>query len=236
VAFPQVVSSSSGALAGERTAHTATAPASISAGNLILGVFGLDDADANDTLALTTGGYSTLVNNLLIGTNRARAIIAYKQADGSESGATLDFTSTNNEQFAYVMLNISGWDTGTAPEISSAVFSNNPPSLNPSGWDVEDTLWIAATIIDPAWAFATAAPSGYSNFVEAHHTDGGGNAGVCCAVATRESAAASEDPGTFTVTDAGDDNTCWTLAVRPTSAPAVPGPALNLVRSPARFA
>jgi hypothetical protein len=174
-----------------------------------------------------------LVNNLATSGNRSRTIIAYKQAAGTEGGTNLTFTSTNNEQFAWAAYSITGWDTTTAPEISSHTLSANPPSLNPSGWDVEDTLWVAVLSLDPAWAFATAGPASYTNFIEGHNGDAGGNTGVCAALATRENAAASEDPGTFTIT--GGDPSSWTLAVRPTSAPpVVPGGGLDPRKRQAR--
>jgi hypothetical protein len=216
VAFPQLVTSSSGAPTASGTSHSATLPASISAGNLIVVVAGIDDADNNDTLTLNDGTYDLLLDSVDAGVGRACLTVALKVADGSESGDPLSFSSTNSEQFTYVCLNLSG-ASGEAE--ASAAASNafnaapNPASLTPAGWEVEDTLGLALCIVDPAWTTIDAGPSGYSNFLENHQADSG-NDGVGVGVATLESAAASEDPGAFTLSNAGSW-TAYTVALRP---------------------
>lgn len=121
------------------------------------------------------------------------------------------------------MLSIQGAHTSTPP--AAGGFANgtesaaDPGSLNPSGWDVEDTLWIAVagigeTSTGGAWGGVTAAPAGYSGYADSG-TSADAVGAIEGAVAFLQSAAASADPGTFTN---DTSNVRWgalTIAVRP---------------------
>jgi hypothetical protein len=93
----------------------------------------------------------------------------------------------------------------------------DPPSLNPSNWDVEDTLWLTAVSVDTSRTVTD-----HSNWDGAGFTDyadyvSGGNNGATLAIARLESAAASVDPGTITISSS-DDWIAATIAIRPAAA------------------
>jgi hypothetical protein len=100
-------------------------------------------------------------------------------------------------------------------EMAGAVGSNtatpNPPALNPTTWDVEDTLWIAAVSADTSRTIDV-----YPSNMTLRRTGdvSGGAGGASLGIAMAESAAASFDPGTFTIS-ASDDVRTTTVAVRP---------------------
>lgn len=87
----------------------------------------------------------------------------------------------------------------------------NPPSFNPSGWDVENTLWLAGGAISnsgQAWDITTPP----TNFTLVRYDDGTQQS---IASAQRNSQAASMDPETFGTTSSGTSWQAWTIAIRP---------------------
>jgi hypothetical protein len=142
-----------------------------------------------------------------------RVACAWKRAIGGESG-TITVTTSASEGGGVRILCIRDAHPTTAPAIStgangSGANSANPDSLNPSGWDVENTLWIAAAGIDGG-VDITAAPTGYFEF---GFTEWNNAAGAGIATAFKRTTAASEDPGAFT--NVADDNRAFTVGVRP---------------------
>src|SRR3989304_8487101 len=105
---------------------------------------------------------------------------------------------------------IVGWRMGTINNgvIDASAFRGtgsanpNPPSFNPSGWDVENTLWLAGGAISnsgQAWDITTPP----TNFTLVRYDDGTQQS---IASAQRNSQAASMDPETFGTTSSG---TSW---------------------------
>ncbi|MCI0554669.1 MAG: hypothetical protein L0287_27290, partial [Anaerolineae bacterium] len=140
----------------------------------------------------------------------------YRFTDGTEGATATMIIDPPAQCSASVCYQISGMHATEVPAKGIAVTATtanpNPPSLNPSGWDVEDTLWIAVCGWDDGDIGASAYPSGYGNTL-ARAADSVAD-GVGCASATKGSAAASEDPGTFTIT-ASRASVAQTIAIRP---------------------
>jgi hypothetical protein len=89
--------------------------------------------------------------------------------------------------------------------------SPNPPALNPAGWAIENTLWLAVAAHDNT-ATTTGFPANYDeNQID---IDVGSAGGTGLAYATRDLNAASDDPGSFTISP-GRVWAAVTLAVRP---------------------
>ncbi|KKL61161.1 hypothetical protein LCGC14_2198090, partial [marine sediment metagenome] len=120
----------------------------------------------------------------------------YRIADGSE-GSTITVVTSNAEMTAHTSYRIT--DYLGIPEIGATVTSisaiPDPPNLTPS-WGAKDTLWLAITGYDIGQTAISAYPASY--------TDGRNDRsdsvnGVGVGIARRELNAASENPGTFTL-------------------------------------
>jgi len=220
--FPTVVAVTGGNSTSDITNPTLNLPdGSNVSGRLILMHFCSDGT--GETLSLPAGWTKIATDG---GTGLTNAIF-YRVTDGTEgypaTGATIQGTITSVEQSAHTSILLSGFHTTTAPAVSTAATgaSTAPDSgsLNPSGWDVEDTLWFsfcACNGLSSTTPRVTGYPSGYSG--TRSDISAGGN-GVVLGMAYKESAAASEDPGAYTIGTSADWR-AFTVAVRPAAAAA----------------
>lgn len=145
--------------------------------------------------------------------------IAYRDCDGAE-GATITLT-TAVQKFAAIALEITGQDTGIAPELSTVATGTSttpdPTTCTPTG-GAKDYLWIWAG----GWEGEQTSPpaSNPTNYTDPQGADSGTAAAtatnVRVATAERLLNAASEDPGSWTIS-ASDDWTAWTIAIHPSS-------------------
>lgn len=232
MAFPVVATTNSGNDT-TGTSHTVTLPGSIAAGDLLIVIFA---TDGNPTVTWPSG-WDQAANNLLATTASGTAnTLTCKQriADGSE-GASITVTTSASEWTAWSTLRITGWHGTTVAEAGAATGASttaNPPSLNPTGWDVEDTLWIACSSRDTGGTDDddnTAHPASYTAI---HNVLGGTNAGaVNLTTSRRDNAVSAEDPGTYTA-PTSEDWVAATISIRPqggitgTAALTVPQPAI----------
>jgi hypothetical protein len=213
MAFPVVAATASytGAAA---TSHAVNLPAGISAGNLLVIVAG---HDGTPTLTDGTAEYTPGVDKRAFNT-QGRIVVFYKTADGGE-GATKTLTLSASEELCARAFRITGHHASTAPEFSAgndgggASTSPDPDNLALGGWGAEDTLWFVAMENDSSPTIS-AYPGSY--------TDGANDrSGSLMGIGTarRELNAASENPGTFTISGSQE----WaavTFAVRPAAAAA----------------
>jgi len=133
-----------------------------------------------------------------------------------QSGDSTTVSITHaNESTAWEVVRIAAgtFDAGTAPAAATtapgASTDPNPPNLDPAGWATEKTLWLAVAGNDGNVGI-TAGPSGYFYFRN-DRVEAATGAGI--AIAWKESEAASEDPGVFTM-----NSEQWgsgTIAIRP---------------------
>jgi hypothetical protein len=216
---PQVVAENVLADTADATAHNVPYPApsgGILAGDLLLCFVGEDSAAAGDSVTWPAGWTELLDTH--DATNAINAACAWKKAAGGESG-TFAVTTANAQGGGIRVQCIRGAadPTVTPPELTSATGSStnpNPPSETAS-WGAEaGTLWIAAAANDGNVAI-TAAPASYVDFANTRWANTSG-AGVATAWRYLTAAAASEDPGTFTM--ATEQWVAWTVAVRAASA------------------
>jgi hypothetical protein len=152
-------------------------------------------------------------------TTQTQLSAAYRDIDGTEGFDGTDdeivfTTSGGGEQSNHQSYLISeGHDAATAPEAATAATGGSatpdPPSLNPSGWGTEETLWIAAAALrfNDTWL---SAPTNYTDLL----AQSGGDANAPLATARRVLEAESEDPGSFTIND-GSSWVATTIGVRP---------------------
>ena len=191
--------------------HSVDLPASISAGELLLGFVSVDGSPAI--------GWPVGWNEILEfdqGTNVVGSV-AWREADGLES-SPITVTSSSSQKSAHVVYRITGAvDPDTqAPEASSVSTGTddalNSLSLTPTG-GAKDYLWFSAMAKDGADGSITA-PTNYGALTAITTT----TTGACeLGVASRALNATSENPGAFG-TGGTDQWAAVTLAVHPVAA------------------
>ncbi len=203
--FPQVESINGGNNNSNATSHTVNLPSGIVLNDVVLVFFA---SDGSPTITFPAGWIELFQN--ANGTNNKLGAW-YRVANGTE-GATITVTTSASERTAHTSYRISG--AGGTPcyaptTVTGASVSPNPPSGTPF-WAQANTLWFAACGYDYNRT-VSAYPTNYTNGRNdyANNTQG-------CGVGTarREVNAASEDPGTFTIS-ASDDWVANTVAIQP---------------------
>lgn len=207
---PSIASTSIRSDSGNTTNHTGTMPPGVVSGNLIIANLSMD---GNTTLGWPAGWtvLSPITNSGGDGTSEVR----YRIADGSEAGHIV-VTTPASEACSFAMYRITDWHGTTPPEAGTpnTGSSQNPdaPSLSPS-WGAEDNLYIFIA----AWGSSISnIDANYpANYTLSQLTDSVGNSNIPgIAMAARQLAASSDDPGAATL---GASST-WvanTLVVRP---------------------
>ena len=211
LAAPAVASVTKTAFGADTTAHYVNMPATINAGDLLIVLF-TNDGSATVT---TPGGWNALASNA--NGSYIRLSVYYKIAAGTESGTPVNFVTSASEEAAAQVYRITDWHGTTPPEISTAATGTStrpdPASLNPAGWDLADTLWLAVAGQDRGdQSGTTAYPASYTDGISTLSSPTMGNCRTLSA--RRVLAAASEDPGAFTI-PASEQWVAFTIAVRP---------------------
>jgi len=231
VAFPTIPTAAAGRVLTNTQADTSgtrTFPdlssLTKSSGDLLVAIIVAYNSNVTDAAFSSWGGGFTELADFSSSTTMAVGA-AYKVSTGSETGTfSVTQASTITGHAAMILLAIPGAHWSTAPECSASLATGttgaaNPASLNPSGWDVEDTLWIAVagsgeTSTTGSYTGVASAPTNYSNYVDTGiSADAVG--GVEGAVAFRQNATAAEDVGTFGVDTSNARNAALVIAVRP---------------------
>ena len=213
LAAPVVASVTETAFGTNTLDHYVDMPATVNAGDLLIVLF---TNDGNDTVT-TPGGWTELASDA--NGTYVRLSVYYRIAAGTEGGTTVNFVTSGVEQAAAQVYRITNWHGTTPPEISTAATgtstSPNPASLDPAGWDVADTLWIAVAGQDRGdQGGTTAYPASYTDGISTQSSDPA-TIGVCrIHSARRVLAAASENPSAFTI-PVSEQWVAFTIAVRP---------------------
>lgn len=215
--FPVIADTAVG-VTFELTEHTFALPDGIVPGQRLMLLFSMDDDDGLDgTLTMDTSGYDVLIDNEPLGhfggVVEMKALVVHKITEGDETTVTV--LSENAESVAFIGIRMTDFDATAPPEFAGPVTFGtgfDPPSLDPS-WDMaaEGALIIAAVFVDPGYAPATGAPSGYENFTEVHIVH---NSGAALGIASKDVTTASEDPGAFAFSGSPDVG-FFTFAIRP---------------------
>jgi hypothetical protein len=197
----------------DTTDHYVNMPATVDGGNLLIVLF---TNDGNATVT-TPGGWTQLASTA--DAVAVRLSVYYKMAAGTEGGTTVNFVTSAAEQAVAQVYRITNWHGTTPPEISTAAtgtdMAPNPTSLNPAGWDVASTLWLAVAGQDRGdQSGTTAYPVYYTDGISTQSSDPATTGHCRIHSAFRGLAAASEDPGAFTI-PVSEDWVAFTIAVRP---------------------
>jgi len=208
--FPAFASACSKSTNGgtNNTVDVVNLPASVAAGDLIL-EFHFKDGSG-------THSYPSPwveIKDAILPSSAATVGIAYLIASGGETSVTV--TTTHSERFAALACRIAAaaWHGTTPPEIStgaSNTSSNPDPDSVTASWGSDDNLFIAVEASDQNSVVSTY-PSTYPDNQTASDPTFSSGRG---AIATRELAASSDDPGTFGLS-ANDQWWAGTIVVRP---------------------
>lgn len=172
--------------------HTVAMPATVNAGNRLIILI------ANTTGATFPAGWTEFLDVSVGGAIAG----AYRDADGTEGGTTVNVSNVGSPtRAAWAVIRITNHDPAKAPEAGSDGGSSatpDPPLFSPS-WGSARTLWFAAlgTAGNPPETI-TVYPTNYDlsqTYVAATGAAGRGILGF----AARKIEAASQDPGTFTL-------------------------------------
>jgi hypothetical protein len=193
-------------------------PAAIVSGDLLLAAFSLDE----DTRSVNTpSGWTLLLNQAGVndaGANDNRLTIFYRVANGTE-GTTLAVTLPTSSRTAVWAGRITGSATGTAPEAtgsgstSGGTTTPNPPSETAS-WGSANNLWLVIGGFRAPSGSGPTVSSFPTNYVINQSVTSYTNNRVTVAVAARNLTLATDDPGTFTISDTSSTATA-TVVVRP---------------------
>ena len=195
-------------------------PTGIVSGNLLL-VFHRNAVGTN-AHAVSGGGWTNLFNDNSDASDD-RISLWYRQADGTE-GTTITITQTSSK-FASLSWRITGHENPAtqAPQFATLVTGTSilpdPGSLSPTG-GAKDYLWLWMGGWEGEQTSPPAStPTNYANAIGADSGTGGAIATNCrVASADRALNAASEDPGSWTIS-VSDDWTATVVAIHPSSAP-----------------
>ena len=200
VSFPVIKSKSTSVQSTATSTHTVVLPTGISAGDLLIVFFTNSDNGALDNYSVPSG-WTTLHLSTDV-----RRLVIYKTAGTSEGTSitiqTRDYRDRGvSVQSAHNVYCIqAGTFTGNVyyDSPSNTGTSANPnPSSNTPTFGAGNTMWIAASYSDGV-SNVTSAPSNYGSLTQAYSGTVGSN-GATMATAFRNLNAASEDPGTFTL-------------------------------------
>lgn len=224
MAFPQVQDSDtqSGVQASDSATWTLTYPTNIGVNDLILAFMAVDGNVNVPTFPVNWG-----VGDRDLSGTAVACTIAKKKALGTESG-NFTVTHTAAEQGCWIVLRIVGWEgtlgTGFGNGVSGGAVMRiatsgtsaapDPSALNPTTWDIEDTLWLIIGASNGGDTVYSGFPANYTN--GSAQASGGAN-GAALGTARREFATASENPGAFT-TDVSAEWVTETIAIRPGNA------------------
>lgn len=214
MAFASIATSNTSQEDSAVSTHTVSLPSGITSGDLLLVGFG----HATDTeTPVFPAGWSLIVETDNAGGGTEGLAIHMRRADGTE-GSTITVTTTGTTRSTHVALRISGDDTGTTPETSSAIANNappNPPSLTPTG-GAKDYLWLAWGASSHAGTY-TAFSTDYTYITPlqiANSVSGSATrsiSGLCA----RQLNASSEDPSAWSHDQSAAEMVAITMAVHP---------------------
>lgn len=196
--------------------HNVTMPSTVNSGDLLMVLFTNDHTTAGTIT--TPAGWTSKASDTQ--NTQVRASVFIKVADGTEDSTTVNFATSASEEAAAQVYRIrSGEWSGTTAGVEVATFSGattaspNPASLNPGAWGTENTLWVAY-VGGSSYNSVTSYPSGFNRGV--HNQSNTGTGGASSSSTWIESAAASYDPGTFTM-NASNNGVAYTIGIRPAS-------------------
>jgi len=214
--YPSVANISTTTFTG--TSATINYPSDLASGDIVLAAFSLDD----DTRSVNTpSGWTLLLNQGGNGDTTDddnRMFIFYRRATGFD-GPTFSVTLPTSSRTAVWVGRVTGVSQVSNPEAagsgseSGGTTNPNPPSLTAS-WGSANNLWL---VIGGFRAFSGSGPTVSlfpTNYANSQSVTSYTSNRVTVAVATRNLAAATENPVTFTISTVASTATA-TVVIRP---------------------
>lgn len=196
---PQVLATNSSEETANVTSHGVALPAGITAGKLLIVLFAEDGPSSGQPNPVNPGGFTQLGGIEAPGSGFL-LFSYYRRTDGGE-GPTLTISTPVAERSAHQSFLIDRVHPVLLPALAINTGNSanaNPPSLNPSAWNIEDVLWFAVAAMDADASFS-ADPTDYADAIENSST--GTTAGVRLRSLRRAAKVAAEDPSPFTNTN-----------------------------------
>lgn len=205
--YPQVASEITSIDVGPDTSHTVSLPTGIQSGDLLVTFFSLD---AFIPVNWPSGWTSLVAGG--VGSNRVE--VAYKIADGTETGTmTVTTTPAQQQPSAHHTVRITNFNIANPIAASTVSATLNPNALNPGAWDQEYTLWFAVNgRNNGSNSTTTGYPAGYSVGTTVHAPPADTN-GTTIATARREAFVISEDPSAFTIGGPGPASSTHSVTI-----------------------
>lgn len=211
--FPCVQSVTSTNSSTSETTVAVNMPATVVADDLLLAFI-----STSSTGTVTASGWTRFDHNDVGG---VRGSVFYKVAAGDEGGTTVDFTTTSSATWAALVMRVSQWGgtVGTDFDFTGAQFSSsnssapNPPSVT-AGWGSDKNLYITTMLGGKDDATVSSYPTNYDDNQTYVSSGAGAGSGAEAACSTRNLEASSDDPGTYTLSEAEACHS-WTFVVKP---------------------
>jgi hypothetical protein len=216
MAFPSVAGTI--AVTSDGTATTSRSvnvPAGTVSGETLMLLFRTTGSSGNT--GLPAGEWTTMVDVALTD----KVGIAWRKASGAEA-STMTVTTVGSTKFASLCFRVSGAadPTVTPPQISTVATGNSnipdPSTCTPTG-GAKDYLWIwFGSWQGEQTSPPTGNPTNYASNIAGADTGAAGSTATNSrvAMATRQLNAASEDPGSWTISVA-DQWAAYTIAIHP---------------------
>ena len=225
MAFPAIVGSQISSRSTNAQDDVVPLPASIAAGDLIIH---LHSSDTSQTRTWPSPWAE--IKDTAVSGNVSTIGVAYLIASGGETEVTVTKLSSERHSSIAIRISAASWHGTTPPEVSTGATGDDTtpdPDAVTASWGSEDNLFIAVAAFDnSAGAGAiTAFPTNYAgNNLQSPDITSCGRNGI----GTRELAAASDDPGTFTMSPT-DQWWAGTIVVRPAGGAPAFSPPHNLM-------
>lgn len=228
-AFPVVQASNTSVQNSSTTSHTVALPASIAAGELLVGIVTVQRSSTTTTLnsfITIPTGWTALCGSVGPSTDGVDDVVTRifaKIATGSE-GASVTVTTasrvgthqTHRISGHSVSINggITGLECGTPA--TGETQDPDPPTLTPS-WGAADTLWMAIGSKEGGLTATPAAPTNFGTVVHATN-DSAATSRTSTTSATRSFNTTVQDPSVIDYSDGGSSWIGFTIAVQPAAA------------------
>lgn len=206
------------------TSHNVNMPATVAAGDLLLAFICIP---SNSITITTPSGWSVESEIAQASNASLRAQWFSKVAAGTEGGTTVDFVTSSSIRMVAEVFKIFAGTYSASVARDYAVLSNgttanpDPPSVTTS-WGAANNLWIASLMRDRE-PTVSGYPSGYGDTTTINSNGGaGGTSGITAAAASLTTSLATEDPGSFTLSDAEQSSNTYTVAVPPVTVSQAP--------------
>ena len=219
---------------GTRTFPSLTGLTKNSGDLLIAIATGYQDAGSSGAIFSAWGGSFTEFTDQMTTAGSTMCIgAAYKWSTGSETGTFTVTQASPTGHASLCLLSIPLAHASTPPEAGTIANGTSaaadPGSFNPTGWDAEDTLWIAVdangmTSGTGSWAACGAGTlTSYSGQADSNTADSSTVGQTEIVVSFRQVNAAAEDRGAVSTHDLSNArNSGLIIAVRPVPQSVVP--------------